>query len=288
MPRQTRLPEPLLDRLETQIGASKLSGVLKAFEQKRDATFRVNTLKQTSHGVMDQLREYQIRFERIKSIPNAFRVFGISEKKLLSLPLFVNGEAYLQGEASMTPVLALDPQPSETVLDLCAAPGSKTTQIAAMMQNTGELVACEVNEIRAKKLEHNLRLQGVANTKLLFEDGTLLHKAYPETFDRVLADVPCSAEGRIHLEDPRSYRFWSQKNVIAHAKLQRRLLRSASACLKSGGRLVYSTCTLAPEENERMADWAVTELPLALVEKPVLILPTKEREGFFYAIFTRA
>ena len=116
-------------------------------------------------------------------------------------------------------------------------------------------------------------------------------------FDAVLLDAPCSAEGRMDLRDPRSYRFWSEKNIVAHAKLQRRLFRAAVRVLKPGGRLVYSTCTLAPEENELMVDWALAEFPELRAEavalpvttvkvhanRSVTVLPTMEYEGAFVA-----
>ena len=133
-------------------------------------------------------------------------------------------------------------------------------------------------------------------------DATLLHHEMPETFDAILADVPCSAEGRFDLNDKRSYSYWSEKNIIAHAKLQRRLLRSAVQCLKPGGTLVYSTCTLAPEENEDMIGWLLTEfpemkpapvtLPLLNIKKTahqtVTVLPNETMEGFFVAKLTKA
>ena len=199
----------------------------------------------------------------------------------------------------MLPALVLDPQPEETILDLCAAPGSKTSQIAALMKNTGRLVACEIDEVRFQKLEHTLALQS-ASAETIRVDATLLHTSHPEQFDRVLADVPCSAEGRMNLNDRRSFSFWSQKNITEHAKLQRRLLRSAVACLKPGGTLVYSTCTLAPEENEDMIAWLVLEFPFMKPmsitlpfptkqgsHKTATLLPTSRYEGFFVATLVK-
>lgn len=263
-----------------------MAGLLEASQTDREPTFRANTLKLDDNKMMEILRSEKIRFERIKHIPHAFRVFGVSENDLLALQCFQNGEAYLQGESSMMPVLALDPQPGETILDLCAAPGSKTTQIASAMRNSGRIVAAENNEIRFQMLVHNIEKQGSSIVEALCTDATLLYKEHPEIFDRVLADVPCTAEGRIDLRKPRTWKFWSQKNVIMHAKLQRRLLRSAVRCLKQGGTLVYSTCTLAPEENEQMVDWVQEEFPdLELVYEPKRLLPSVTQEGFFLATF---
>lgn len=245
---------------------------------------------------MEVMREAQIQFERVKQIPHAFRIKNRTDAALLEHPLCTRGEIYLQGLASMVPPLILDPQPNERVLDVCAAPGSKTSQMAAMMGH-GELVAVEENGIRVQKLRNTLAMQRADWVEVREEDGTLLHKTHGGHFDKVLADVPCSAEGRIDVNDPRSYGFWTEMNIVAHAKLQRRLLKSAIACLKPGGVLVYSTCTLAPEENELMVDWVLSEFPNMKTERvsvplsairphangSVTILPTDVHEGFFTA-----
>ncbi len=284
-----KLPVELQTRLEQQFGPFAVQKMITAFSAKRLPTFRTNTLKATDDDVMQELRHHQIQFERIKTIPHAFRVRNADEKTLFELPMFKEGKVYMQGIASMLPPLALNAQPGEKVLDLCAAPGSKTSQIAALMNGKGEILACEENGVRFQKLEHTLRLQGTANVTARHTDATLIYKEFPEYFDRVLADVPCSAEGRIQLFDPRTFRYWSQKNILAHAKLQRRLLRSAVRALKPGGTLVYSTCTLAPEEDEQMIAWLKEEFPeMALIGKPEYVLPSIEQEGFFVAKMEKA
>lgn len=294
------LPQLFLDRLATQFGPAATAGILKAFEADRLTTFRVNTLKTTDEAVMATLRDDAMQFERVKTIPHAFKIKNRTDKQLLEHRLTQNGEIYLQGLTSMLPPIVLDPKPGETVLDLCAAPGSKTSQIAAFMKNQGRLVACEENEIRYQKLNNTLTIQGVTIADARNIDATLLHHEMPEAFDKVLADVPCSAEGRFYSPDKRSFSFWSEKNIIAHAKLQRRLLRSAVQCLKPGGTLVYSTCTLAPEENELMIDWLIAEYPFMQPQsvtlpfpakvgkhKTATLLPTAEYEGFFVAILKK-
>lgn len=290
------LPQPLLDRLARQYGAGTRDAIVAAFGVERRPTLRANTLKATDDQVMAAFRNQVIQFERVKNIPHAFAIKNKKDKELLDLPLTQEGKIYLQGLTSMLPPLILDPQPSETILDLCAAPGSKTSQIAAMMNNTGKIVACEENEIRFQKLVNTLRVQGATAVEPRCVDATLLHHELPEAFDKILADVPCGAEGRICTKDVRSFSFWSEKNIIANAKLQRRLLRSAVAMLKPGGTLVYSTCTLAPEENEDMIAWLVSEYPFMKPQAVTLpfpsrkgphgeatLLPTKDYEGFFVA-----
>lgn len=295
------LPQIFIDRLTKQFGQAATNGILASFKVDRPTTCRVNTLKADDAGVMQTFREDAIQFERVKGVPHAFLVKNRDDSEMLDHSLTKSGKIYLQGLTSMLPPILLDPKPGETVLDICAAPGSKTSQLAALMGNVGKIVACEDNDIRFQKLQNTLATQGATIVDARCTDATLLHHDMPEAFDRVLADVPCSAEGRIALKNKRSYGFWSEKNITAHAKLQRRLLRSAVACLKPGGTLVYSTCTLAPEENELMIDWLLTEFPFMRAEpvalpfapivthknKSVTLLPSKDAEGFFMALLTK-
>ena len=291
------LPQALSDRLTQQFGPGALTAMLKAFDKPRLPTFRVNTLKATDESVMDTLRDDGIAFERVKEIPHAFKVKNRTDAELLEHALMTSGQIYMQGLTSMIPPLLMELKPTDAVLDLCAAPGSKTSEIAALTNNQARVLAMEDNEIRHQKLLNTLRIQGATNVEGRLGDSGQLHKELPETFDKILADVPCSAEGRIDFRDLRTYKYWSEKNIIAHAKLQRRLLRSAVACLKPGGTLVYSTCTLAPEENELMIGWLITEFPFMkpvnitiplrnsrpTAHKTVTLLPSDEAEGFFVA-----
>ncbi|MEI7741530.1 MAG: RsmB/NOP family class I SAM-dependent RNA methyltransferase [bacterium] len=293
---ESRLPEALEERLEKQFGKGGLNSIIKAFGEKRLPTFRINTLRTTDEDVMAVLREESISYERVRGIPHAIRVKNRSDEDLLAHDLCISGRIYLQGVASMLPPLVLDPKAGESVLDMCAAPGSKTSEMAMMMKS-GRLVALEENPIRFQKLQYTLKIQGADFVQAIHADATLAVREYPEVFDKVLVDAPCSAEGRIDLHDPRTTGFWSEKNIVAHAKLQRRLLRAAVGCLKAGGVMVYSTCTLAPEENELMVDWLTTELPMMKTEKielpaksvlvhknkSVTVLPNVEHEGFFVA-----
>lgn len=287
------LPQPLLARLTEQFGPQTVAAMVKSFSTKRLPTLRVNTLKTTDHAVMDVYREEGIAFERIKNIPHALRIKNRTDDQLLEHHLTKAGHVYLQGIASMIPPLVMDPLPGQSVADICAAPGSKTSEIAALMENKGMIIAAEDNSVRYQKLVNTITIQG-ANVDAKNTDSATLYHEYPETFDAILADVPCTAEGRIDLSDPRSFTFWSQKNITEHAKLQRRLLRSAYKMLKPGGTLLYSTCTLAPEENEDQIKWFIEEHPSMKVEKVTLpvslvrptpygtiILPSPDCEGFF-------
>ena len=150
----------------------------------------------------------------------------------------------------MAPVALLDPQPGEAVCDLCAAPGGKTTQIAGRMKGEGFLLCNEINPKRSKILSRNIERMAVANALVTNEHPENLAKRFPGFFDRVLVDAPCSGEGMFRKEEA-AVTDWSQETVEMCARRQGEILSSAARLLKPGGRLVYSTCTFAPEENEQ-------------------------------------
>jgi NOL1/NOP2/sun family putative RNA methylase len=189
----------------------------------------------------------------------SYREYPVSKKDTIgfrkNLNLYKEGYFYVQSLSSMIPPLVLDPKSTDKVLDICAAPGSKTTQMAAMMENKGEVLANDSSPIRRMKLEANLKIQGVKNTYLSGFPAQSLWEKFPEFFDKTLVDVPCSMEGRFCTFEPKSYEGWSEKKVKNLAKLQKWMLRSAVSATKPGGRIVYSTCTLSPEENEEVIDW---------------------------------
>jgi 16S rRNA (cytosine1407-C5)-methyltransferase len=159
----------------------------------------------------------------------------------------------------MVPPLALDPKPGERVLDLTAAPGSKTSQIAALMNNQGLLMANDNSRERFFRLKRNLEQLGVANSsldlQLKLEHGSKIGRQYHSYFDKVLLDAPCSSEARFIAGNEKSFGYWKEKKLSEIAKRQRPLLMAAINALRPGGTLVYSTCTLSPEENEMQIDW---------------------------------
>ncbi len=172
-----------------------------------------------------------------------------SVRDLQALSQHAAGDFHLQSLSSMIPPLVLDAQPGDAVLDLCAAPGSKTSQIAAMMCNRGQLIAIDSSRPRFYRLREVLRVLG-AQAECMCAHGERWGRGHPAQFDRVLVDVPCSAEGRIHLGDTGALDDWSLAKVRRLASLQKSLMHSAIDALRPGGTLVYSTCTFAPEENE--------------------------------------
>ncbi len=164
-------------------------------------------------------------------------------------PYHAAGAYYLQEPSAMAPAELLDPQPGERVLDLCAAPGGKSTQLAGKLAGEGLLVCNEIHPKRAAILASNVERLGIANALVLNEHPARLAERLPEFFDRILVDPPCSGEGMFRKHDA-AFEDWSPETVAMCARRQAEILDSAAALLRPGGRLVYSTCTFSPEENE--------------------------------------
>lgn len=180
---------------------------------------------------------------------------GRSEEHLL-------GYYYIQELASMLPILALKPNEGENFFDMCAAPGSKTTQAAAEMKNTGTIIANEVSMGRMRILASNTERCGVTNTIIIKRDGAALKNKFQEIplkFDKILVDAPCSGEGTLR-SSPKTYTMWNIKTVNNLPKIQKRLFISAFNNLKINGEIIYSTCTHAPEENEAVVSEILEEL----------------------------
>jgi len=190
------------------------------------------------------------------------------------------GYYYVQELASMLPIIALKPRPNEAILDLCSAPGSKTTQIAAEMENTGIIIANEIHLGRIKILASNLERCGVTNTIITRKEGKALCERLNQQdfkFDKILLDAPCSGEGTLR-STPVTYQMWNPKTIKRLSRLQKQLFESAFELLKIGGEIIYSTCTHAPEENEDVIDFALKKLGDQIqIEK--INLPIKCRPG---------
>jgi len=188
------------------------------------------------------------------------------------------GYYYIQEVCSMMSVIALDPKPGERVLDLCASPGSKTTQIASFMQNSGTIIANDVKLDRLKILAANLERCGVMNAVCVRNDGVGLCQRLTEKkfkFDKILLDAPCSGEGTLR-SSAKTFLMWNEKVVYKLSREQKKLIANALGCLKKDGVLVYSTCTHSPEENESVVNFALKNFPVSLEH---LNLPLKFRPG---------
>lgn len=244
------LPDPFLARLARIVGPADLAGVLATFEAPLRTSFRVVTLRASEADVLERLRDAGIPFEAVPGVPGAFSVEAEHRAALLASAPAAEGLVYAQNASSQVPVHVLAPQPGERVLDLCAAPGSKTGQIAAAMANEGEVVAVEKVRERFFKLRANVAAQGATIVRPRLGSGTAIAYGEPEAFDRVLLDAPCSTEGRFRTDVPATTAYWSPRKIKEMRAKQGRLLYAAVQALRPGGTLVYSTCTFAPEENE--------------------------------------
>ncbi len=253
----SKLPKKFLEQVESVVPEELKESVYLGLQSRKPTTFRTNLLKISTPELERRLEESGIIFEKTGWFPDGFILKSPGKRDLIETELYKEGYFYIQSLSSMIPSLILDPKPGEEILDLTAAPGSKTTQIAMMMENTGRITANDRSKVRLFKLQYNLKMQGVLNTKVVYSEGKDFWKKNPEQFDRVLVDVPCSLEGRFNCNDPKTYKDWASGKVKVLSSLQKFLLRSAISCCKAGGTIVYSTCTLSLEENEEVVDWVL-------------------------------
>ena len=267
------LPQAFLQRLQTILPADLYDTCLRTFDMERPTCFRINPLRGEEAVVRRELEQAGFDLRPISWAPAAYRVEGGQRRALTESSAFAEGRLYIQNPSSMLAPLVLDPVPGETVLDLAAAPGGKTLQMAAMMQNRGRISAVEPVKGRFFRLQANLQRHGVTMVRSYRMDGRAVGRKVPGRFDRVLLDAPCSSEARFRTADPASWAHWSPKKVKESARKQGRLLESAFHSLKPGGRLLYCTCSFAPEENEQVVDGLLrrhgTELRLEPVRLPV-------------------
>ncbi|MDD2487357.1 MAG: RsmB/NOP family class I SAM-dependent RNA methyltransferase [Candidatus Gracilibacteria bacterium] len=303
------LNKTFYERIGKIYGNDDIKIVLKGFDSERVTSFRVNTLKSDKNEIEAFMDENKISFKTLDFLKGAYIIDKSNEFFLKGSKMFYDGKIYVQGIASLIPGMILDPRSGEKILDVTAAPGSKTTQMCALMDNRGEIAACEQNQIRFDKLAYNIKLQGCNIIKMLKMDANKLKDKIPGLyFDKILFDAPCSAEGRINLKNEKSYGFWSVENISKKQKIQLEIFENIIPLLKVGGQLVYSTCTLAPEENEEIIDMVCRKYGFEIMDidlnfefarpgikefsgneycddisKTVRILPTSVCEGFYVA-----
>ena len=244
------LPEAFLQRMRSQLGA-EYEDFLASLERPRAVALRFNPLK----GEQPQMPFVE------DPVPWEPQGYYYDPESRPGLHVYHEaGVYYLQEASAMAPVALLDPQPGEKICDLCAAPGGKTTQIAGRMGGEGFLLCNEINPKRAKILSRNIERMAVGNALVTNEHPDNLAKRFPGFFDRVLVDAPCSGEGMFRKEEA-AVTDWSQETVEMCARRQAEILHSAAGMVRPGGRLVYSTCTFAPEEDEQAVANFLAEHP---------------------------
>ncbi len=299
-----KLPIDFIENIYKLYDPLKVDQILQGMMNPRNTTIRVNTIKYNIQDLMRYFKEKNIKFERVLWYSDALIIKNATEKELQKLEIYEKGYIYLQSLSSMVPPLVLNPKKGEKVLDLTAAPGSKTTQMAALMENEGYILANELDKIRSERLQYNVKSQGAEIVEVINGRGEKIGNSYTEYFDKVLLDTPCSGEGRFWLGKPMTYKDWSLKKVNQLAKIQKKLFESAYKATKRNGIMVYSTCTINKEENEYILDWAINNFDIKLLEinlnikeaikgdntglnssidKAIKILPSKNMEGFFVA-----
>jgi 16S rRNA (cytosine1407-C5)-methyltransferase len=269
------LSENISFYISTHFGSEYLNKFRNYIQSEQKSYLRFSSIKFSEEKIAERLKKYEIALEKIENIPLAFRVEKGNDVIGKTLE-FILGAYYIQSLSSMIPALVLNPKENDKVLDLCAAPGSKTTQLAEMMNNKGTLIANEISIERLKSLVFNVDKMNLVNTGILHSKGELLSKMFDNYFDKILVDAPCSALGIIQKKNEVS-NWWNEKKAEGLAEIQFKLLLSAIKCCKVGGEIVYSTCTLTLEENELVIEKILRKFPVELIE---IELPVKSREAF--------
>ena len=244
-------PQWLVQRWQKQFGEEETEALCRWDNEPANLCLRVNTLMTTRDAFLQDLREMGCDGEVSLWCPD-----GIVMTKSPGLPALLRTfphSFYVQDESSMLPAMILQPKAGETVLDLCAAPGGKSTHIAALMGNRGRVTACDIYPHKLKLVEENAKRLQLEIIKTELQDGTLMREEWVEAFDRVLVDAPCSGLGVLRR---RAEARWikAEKDLREFPPLQQKILENASRYVKPGGVLVYSTCTLEEKENGKQAE----------------------------------
>lgn len=263
------LPKLFYSRLEQIYPKDICVKILEAISKPRSiVSFRINHIKSNPREIDEFLIKNSIDFKKIKDLNDAYAIDKKHDYFLKWSEIFYSGKIYIQSLSSMIPAIILEPNEWEKILDVTAAPWSKTTQIADIMKNSWEIFGIEQNQIRFDKLNYNIKLQWVINTTTYKTDankiGALFKKEY---FDKILLDAPCSAEWRIDLSNEKTFSFWNIENIKKKKVLQIQLIETVIPLLKNKWILVYSTCTMAPEENEEVISYILEKYPEIKLEK---------------------
>ncbi|ASJ11686.1 RsmB/NOP family class I SAM-dependent RNA methyltransferase [Thermococcus thioreducens] len=249
-------PEWFIVKMRGLVG-DEAEELLKALNETLPTSIRVNLLKASVEDVEHYLRKKSVRFERSERVETVIRILDPFNPEWL----FNKGFAVAQEEAAAVASLVLAPKPSETVVDLAAAPGGKTAHMAELMKNEGKIYAFDVDKARIKRMNEVLRRTGVEIAETLRADGRKAPDILGEGIaDRVMLDAPCTSDGTIAKNPELRWRL-REKNIPKVVELQKELLESAWKLLKPGGRLLYSTCSMFREENEGVVEWFLGRHP---------------------------
>lgn len=265
---KSKLPIDFINELNNDFTERNVDKILTGMSEERYTTFRVNYLKSNEVEVEEELVKNGLEFEKVRITEsnfnfNAYVIYNKNEKDLSKLKIYEDGKIYIQSISSMIPPIILRPEPGERVLDMAAAPGSKTTQMAAMMNNEGYILANEIDKFRCEKLKYNVEKQGASIVHIINKDGTQLNNS-AKSFDKILVDAPCSGEGRFIVSNKKTYEHWSLKMQKELVEIQKKLLSNAINLCKINGTILYSTCALSLAENEKVIDWAINNFNIEI------------------------
>ena len=291
------IPSFLNELLAKQYDEPAVQRIISGYQAHRAVTLRVNTLNTDVQAVKSLLDQAGIAWKEVSWSDTALIVEGVREDAIRVLPCYERGEIYLQSLSSMIPALFMEPQAGESILDMAAAPGGKTTQMAALSGDKAQITACEKNRIRAERLKYNVEKQGAAHVFVMVEDARKLDDFF--SFDKILLDAPCSGSGTLTVDAGGVKQKFSKELVARSAKTQEEMLKKAIKLLKPGHEMIYSTCSILEEENEKslkkvlgkqaevvpIAEDALPGVPLLPSKIPgtLCICPDELYEGFFVA-----
>ncbi len=268
--------------------------IISGLSVRRKSTFRVNKIKSSQEEIEGVLNSLNIKYSKLAFSNEAFIIED--QVNLSDLDIVKEGKIYLQSLSSQIPVLYMDLSQSNDILDMCAAPGGKTSQIASLTLNQKNIMACESNKIRSERLKYNLSLQGASKANVLVTDARKLDSFF--RFDTILLDAPCSGSGTININNPRDLKSFSLDLVKNSSKTQKELLKKAIEVLKPGHTMVYSTCSILKCENEEVLKTVLNKNvviePISIDIDPKYLLksdidgvltfaPSELYEGFFVA-----
>jgi len=296
------IPSYLAQLIVQQYGAETAERIAQGFEAERRVTLRANRIKTDAAAVCAALNAAGIAVRNVPWSADAMILDGVREDAVTPLSVYENGEIYLQSLSSMIPPIVMAPLSGENILDMAAAPGGKTTQIAAITGNKAQITACERHAARAERMKYNLLKQGATRVNVMNIDSRQLDDMF--RFDRILLDAPCSGSGTLQLREGSRARF-TKEYLDKTAKTQEALLVKALALLRPGCEMVYSTCSILERENEEIVRRAMKKtgaqlvpidtsafpgVPLLPVTLPgtMCVCPDAQYEGFFVAKLRRA
>ena len=292
------IPEFLSSRICKDYDLEYVNLIKKGYGVKRPLTLRVNNLKVKLEWVLNYFLENGIEFERVSWYENALIIKNKQEDDLRKLDIYEKGYIYFQSLSSMLPPLFMDFKANDQILDMTAAPGGKTTELAALSNNSVLITAVEKNKIRVERLKYNIEKQGAKRVAILQTDARFLDEYF--MFDKILLDAPCSGSGTLFLDEEISQKI-SEELIVRSIEVQKILLSNAIKHLKENGEIIYSTCSILKEENEKVLQAVLKDnpnieivpldldnykdLPLLPVLLPgtLCVVPNEYYEGFFVA-----